>query len=113
VECGLTWSGDGMAKLNHRYDVVVLRKDLRQNRSLDAPEIAIHLDQIRDGHIGCHGCHAWHPWHLARKSFFPRPLTSTDIGKLSLWSTVNHGTNRRLSIILTLATRESFPLTDP
>ena len=38
-----------MAKLKPWYDVVELRKDLRENRPLDASEFAINLDQIRDG----------------------------------------------------------------
>jgi len=41
--------GLDMAKLKPWYDVVELRKDLRENRPLDASEFAINLDQIRDG----------------------------------------------------------------
>lgn len=38
-----------MAKLKPWYHVVTPREDLRENRSLDASEFAVHLDHIRDG----------------------------------------------------------------
>ena len=30
------------------YKVITPREDLRENRSLDASEFAVHLDQVRD-----------------------------------------------------------------
>jgi hypothetical protein len=38
-----------VARLRPWYDVVELREDLRENRPLDASELAIHLDQVREG----------------------------------------------------------------
>ena len=38
-----------MAKLKPWYKVVTPREDLREGRSLDASEFAVHLDHIRDG----------------------------------------------------------------
>jgi hypothetical protein len=37
-----------MAKLKPWYQAVTPREDLRENRPLDAPEFAVHLDHIRD-----------------------------------------------------------------
>ncbi len=36
-----------MPKLKPWYQVIIPREDLRQNRPLDASELAIHLDRIR------------------------------------------------------------------
>ena len=38
-----------MAKLKPWYQVVTPREDLRENRPLDASELAVHLDHIRLG----------------------------------------------------------------
>jgi hypothetical protein len=53
-----------MPKLRPWYHVVTPREDLRENRPLDASELAVHLDHIREKR--------WHDDYINPERFFDR-----------------------------------------
>lgn len=64
-----------MAKLQPWYSVVTPREDLRENRSLDASEFAVHLDHVREGRA--------YKDYTEPKRFFDRTFMTVSLKDLS------------------------------